>query len=144
MPRRSVSIRVCVFGKAESQNQKNIHEGAQRNTKRKRRFSRCFAWLRGRLVALSRSVTTPARLQNLSLYFPTHTAPQFTWRLSYAPLLDGRFLWPSLRRGSGGGAVASCGFLTFLRVCAGLRDPLPTRLLPGIAGCILDISLVAS
>src|SRR5262245_4179365 len=66
-----------------------------------------------------------------------------TWRLSYAPLLDGRFLWPSLRRGSGGGAVVGYGFLTFLRVCAGLRDPLPTRLLPGIASRILDISPVA-
>src|SRR5262245_55609712 len=66
-----------------------------------------------------------------------------TWRLSYAPLLDGRFLWPSLYRGSGGGVVAGCGFLTFLRVCAGSRDPLPIRLLPGISGCILDISLAA-
>src|SRR5215813_12163586 len=73
----------------------------------------------------------------------TSHGSSITWRLSYAPLLDGLFLWPSLHRGSGGGAVAGCGFLTFLRVCAGSRDPLPTRLLREIAGCILGISLVA-
>src|SRR5262249_50070502 len=66
-----------------------------------------------------------------------------TWRLSYALLLDGRFLWPSLCRGSGDGAVAGCGFPTFPRACAESRDPLPTRLLRGISGCIPDISLVA-
>src|SRR5262249_9296945 len=66
-----------------------------------------------------------------------------TWRLSYAPLLDGLFLWPSLPRGSGGGAVLGCGFLTFLPVCARSPDPLSPRLLREICGWILRISLVA-
>src|SRR5215510_633058 len=66
-----------------------------------------------------------------------------TWRLSYAPLLDDQFLWPSCCRGSDDEVVAGCEVLTFLRACAGSRDPLPTHLLHGTAGCILDISLVA-
>src|SRR5215831_943580 len=57
-----------------------------------------------------------------------------TWRLSYAPLLDDQFLWPSCCRGSDDEVVAGCEVLMFLRACAGSRDPLPTHLLHGTAG----------